>query len=161
MTVMAELPVRNSPPAQVDDESFGDLVAMGNWHLIKGYPAVPVKLPDGRWRQALLHRVVMGCTHGDGSEVDHIDRDPLNARRSNLRFATHPQNMQNQAVLNTKGTSQYRGVAWDKDVKRWRAYVYVNRKRHQVGWFDDEHEAGAAVAAFRRDNLTHSPDRGT
>jgi hypothetical protein len=46
--------------------------------------------------------------------------------------------------------SQYKGVCWDKDRKKWRAAVHADGKRHNVGYFSEEREAALAYdrAAF-------------
>ena len=38
-------------------------------------------------------------------------------------------------------TSEYEGVAWNKNEKRWVAYVNINKKRKHLGTFDTEEEA--------------------
>ena len=47
-----------------------------------------------KWRTVLLHREIMGAQRGE--EVDHINRDRLDNRRSNLRLVTHKENCQNR-----------------------------------------------------------------
>src|SRR5215470_7214120 len=44
-------------------------------------------------RGLLMHRLITGCPKG--KEVDHINHDTLDNRRSNLRIVTHKQNQQN------------------------------------------------------------------
>ncbi len=48
-------------------------------------------------RHELAHRIVMGCQEGDGTVVDHIDGNPLNNQRANLRLVTVAQNSWNQS----------------------------------------------------------------
>jgi hypothetical protein len=89
-----------------------------------------------------LHRVILGLS-SDGPDVDHIDHDGLNNRRSNLRIATEAQN---QANLRPQvgGTSQYKGVCWNKAAGKWQVTIRGGGRRHFLGLFDDE--AAAAVA---------------
>lgn len=47
-----------------------------------------------------LHRILKGCTIGDGVEVDHINGDKLDNRRCNLRVATRAQNGMNRVKPN-------------------------------------------------------------
>lgn len=42
-----------------------------------------------------LHHMIMGCPIWDNLVVDHINRNPLDNRRSNLRWATFAQNLRN------------------------------------------------------------------
>lgn len=103
-----------------------------------------------------LHREVLGLTEGDGLEADHIDRDPLNNRRGNLRVVTRAQNAQNLPVR--LGTSRYRGVAWSTQYSQWLAYAHVNRKRVYSELFDSEDAAGEAARKARARLMTHATD---
>jgi len=47
------------------------------------------------------------------------------------------------------GSSQYRGVFWVKDKRRWRARVKLNGKRYDAGYFDNEQEAAEAARLLR------------
>lgn len=49
---------------------------------------------DGKCYSIFLHRLIMGA--GKGQKVDHEDRNTLNCRRYNLRFATQRQNCFNR-----------------------------------------------------------------
>lgn len=93
-----------------------------------------------------LHREVMQLSPGDGLEVDHRNRDPLDCRRANLRVVTHAQNNQNAPA---RGGSRFRGVSWDRRGK-WRAQLYEDGVKRLVGLFDDELDAARAVEARRR-----------
>jgi hypothetical protein len=57
---------------------------------------------DGR-RRVTLHAAVMRAHHGCGLEVDHIDRDRLNDRLSNLRFATRAEQNTNRSLGSERG----------------------------------------------------------
>lgn len=58
-----------------------------------------------------MHRQIMGCTKGDGKEVDHIrSEETLNNRDNNLRFATRAQQNQNRGARKDN-TTGYRGVS--------------------------------------------------
>jgi hypothetical protein len=95
-----------------------------------------------------FHRELMGLTPDDGLEVDHRDLDKLNNRRSNLRVVTHAEQMQNRPSL-PGSSSQYRGVHWDKSRKKWVVTVGIDGMHHQIGRFDDEHQAGEAARVAR------------
>ena len=67
-----------------------------------------------------LHRFVMNCP--DDMEVDHIYHDPLDNRKSQLRFATS-----SQQKMNTKkridNSSGQRGVYYDKSRNTWNVNI--------------------------------------
>src|SRR5688572_14036041 len=80
--------------AWVDDDDWPRL-RFYRWWFTDGYPARTLR--DGEFKTTiLLHREVMNVENGDPIEVDHIDRDRLNARKSNLRLATRWQNEGNK-----------------------------------------------------------------
>ena len=103
--------------------------------------------PDGR--HIRLHRAILGITGWDGIQGDHIDRDKLNNRRSNLRPVTNAQNRQN--VGSYRGASSaFRGVCWDKARQMWKAEVRLDRKTCFVGRFASEEDAAIAALETRR-----------
>jgi len=73
-----------------------------------------------------MHRMIMDVTHlpWDKVQVDHIDGNPLNNQRSNLRLATPTQNQGHNHVRG--GTSKYKGVYWREDNWQWRAQIRCN-----------------------------------
>lgn len=54
-----------------------------------------------------MHRLIMGAAPSE--MVDHIDGNPLNNRRSNLRIVTRSQNAAN--ISTTRNATGYKGVA--------------------------------------------------
>src|SRR5690606_21975431 len=87
-----------------------------------------------------MHRQIMGFP--EGMEVDHIDRDGLNNRRSNLRLATHHQNAYN--AQKRKSRSGFRGVTWYAPYQKWVAVIMHQGKKHYLGYFDDPADGGRA-----------------
>jgi hypothetical protein len=80
-----------------------------------------------------MHRLIMGVTD-QKVLIDHVDRDGLNNRRSNLRIADRSLNAHNCKVREDS-TTGIRGVSsyWRKGKSRgyvaYCAYVNVNGKR--------------------------------
>jgi len=97
-------------------------------------------------RKEYLHRLVMGCTKGDGRIVDHINGNALDNRRENLRLVTPADNSRNANKRATPSQSKYKGV-WVEtrgNSTRFRAAIYPNGKAIRLGSFETEEAAAAA-----------------
>jgi hypothetical protein len=79
-----------------------------------------------------LHRLIMDCPND--KEVDHIDHNPSNNRKINLRIVTSQQNKFNQNVK-TNNTSGVKGVSWSKERRKWETYIGYNGKKINLGRF--------------------------
>lgn len=106
----------------------------------------------------LVHRLIYLMETGTLPELlDHIDRDKLNNRISNLRPADKELNSWNRG-LQVNNTSGYRGVSWNKGVSKWHAYIKVRGKRIHLGFYNCPEEASAAYEQkrfeFRGDETT-------
>ena len=88
----------------------------------------------------ILHRLLCGAQPGDF--VDHINGDPLDNRKKNLRVCRKQQNEFNTKVRrdNTVG---FRGVCPARRGK-YRAYIVLNGKQHSLGQFDNPNDAARA-----------------
>lgn len=140
--------------AFVDDEDL-DWLTQWNWSLIDGYAARGVQLGDGRQRLLRMHRAILELEFGDPRQADHINRDRLDNRRSNLRVVTHAQNCQNMPAQSSS-RSGMRGVRRARD--RWQAYVCNLDGFHHLGVFDTAEEASTAAAEGRRQLLPFATD---
>lgn len=94
-----------------------------------------------------MHRELLGLVPGDGLEGDHINRDRLDNRRSNLRIVTRQGNGQNLPSMG--GHSRFRGVTWDKRRGKWYAQASMSGKHIYFGTFATEEEAAEAARAGR------------
>ena len=137
------------------DAADAEYVNRWRWFMnIHGYAARHAR--DGQHdRTVLLHRELLGLIHGDRRCGDHIDRDRLNCRRSNLRIVTRAGNVQNKGSYQGS-TSRFRGVCWDRG--KWVASLHVNGKHVNLGRFDDEQAAAEAARAGRARLLPFSVD---
>jgi len=94
-----------------------------------------------------MHRAILARMLGRElvatEQVDHIDRDPLNNRRENLRLATAGENMRN-LLKHTDNTSGFKGVSFRTDRGKWLAKIAVNRKQIHLGYFDTPEAAATA-----------------
>jgi len=112
---------------------------------------------EGGKRHVYLHRAIAGAESGDGLYVDHINRDRLDCRRSNLRFVTPSESAQNKPPLR----GRYRGVCYDRARGRWKASAQLNKRTFFLGRFATEESAAAAVEAWRRDHMPFSSEADT
>ena len=90
------------------------------------------------YKHIRLHRFVVNCPKG--MQVDHINNNTLDNRRSNLRICSHAENMRNRSDQKNS-TSGYKGVSWHKQKKRWYSAIKVNNKRIYLGYFDTPEKA--------------------
>ena len=135
-----EIQLTKGAVAVVDDADYEDLMRY-RWCLnAQGY-AVRGYRRDGVKHQVRMHRAVVGPAC-DGFEVDHINGNKLDNRRSNLRIATRSQNAVNIPVA--PHSSIYRGVRMAKGRGMWTARICVNRKQIHLGQYKTEIEAARA-----------------
>lgn len=123
-----------------------DKVTQWNWWLFTRtahhgvYAVAKVKQEDGSYRSVLLHRHLMKPPAG--MQVDHIDGDGLNCRRSNMRLVTPAENSQNQRRRREGYSSQYKGVCRHKT--GWRASIKCNGIASYLGSYRNEEDAAEA-----------------
>lgn len=90
-----------------------------------------------------MHRLIMSPP--DDMEIDHIDNDGLNNRKSNLRIVSRAQNRYNaRPNFNKTGTSKFKGVSWQRDENKWLVQIQLGHKTIHIGRFKDEIEAARA-----------------
>ena len=82
-----------------------------------------------------FHRYIMDVNDKE-HEVDHIDGNPLNNLKTNLRICYKEENSMNQKI-STKNTSGHVGIYWDASRNKWCARINANKKTIFLGRFDD------------------------
>ena len=97
-----------------------------------------------------LHRFLMNA--GSGTVLDHINGNPLDNRRENLRFCTEAQNHYNRR-LNKDNTSGFKGVWFRKTSKRWQAEIRVNGKKRRLGCFQSKEDAAKRYNEAAREHF--------
>ena len=85
-----------------------------------------------RKNKVFLHRLLTNCP--DDMIVDHINRNPLDNRKNNLRIVNNQQNSMNKGAQK-RNTSGHKGVSWDKSRNKWYTYITVNYKLINLGRF--------------------------
>lgn len=141
-----EIKLSNGGTALVDDEDYAGIVVF-KWRHNK-YAQRTTQCNYERRTIYMQHQVlkIQPKQLGD-KEVDHINRNPLDNRKENLRIITHAENMRNCL------RSMYKlGVCFEARRNKWRAYL--DRKgyaRKFIGYFSTMEEALAAVVKAEND----------
>ena len=157
-----QLPLTKGYTAIVSDEDAD----LGNhkWFARTGrsgvYACRDVK-HGGKQIRIYLHRCILerilGHSIPEGMLADHISRDTLNNKRSNLRLASPSQNIANSRRMKRtapKLDSPYRGVYWIPEKQKWRAQITVNKKSIYLGYYT---EPETAALAYNEAALKHRP----
>ena len=159
---MAEIILHGGHVVLVDDEDF-PLVAGLTWSPQMGNGTIYVQnvtKHGGKQKKIYMHRLITGA--GPRQKVDHENGNGLDNRRKNLRVCTNAENMRN--MRRGRGASKFKGVARFKRDGRWRAYIVVDYRQIQLGYFDSEIDAAnaydaAAAKHFGEFAKLNSPDR--
>ena len=142
----------------VDEADYEELIAPYRWNassVTSERIYTSAAIPSGTGNSTVLvHRWLFNPEVED--EVDHIDGNPLNNRRKNLRPVTRKQNEENYHARKDTTTSLKRGVYLDGGTGRWRASVMHNRRTHHSPRFDTEEAADAWAIQKRAELFTHS-----
>jgi len=85
-----------------------------------------------------LHRIILKDVNW--RICDHINRNPKDNRKSNLREANYNENAFNRSK-NKRNTSGVTGVYFDKDKGKWRAVINKNGITYRLGRFKDKEKA--------------------
>lgn len=120
--------------ALIDQEDY-DRLKDSKWSLTgrKGRTFYVGRGKSLKYNAGLMHKVILGSKQG--FEIDHINGNRLDNRKSNLRFVTHQQN-----AFNTKS----KGIWFSKNEKKWRAGITFNAKNISLGYYKTRAEARAA-----------------
>lgn len=90
---------------------------------------------DNESKKMIKMAWLFGC-----KSYDHIDRNPLNNRKNNLRPATRSENSRNSS-LSRRNTSGVIGVSWIKDRQKWLSQIGFDNTNHRIGSFTAKEDA--------------------
>ncbi len=108
--------------AKIDLEDI-DKVKNIKWHCRNDFYVLSSK-------RKRLHRFLLDATKEN--DVDHINNNKLDNRKSNLRICTRSQNLMNRKA---------KGYSFFKSTKKWEAYITKYYKRTRIGYFETKEEA--------------------
>lgn len=116
------------------DTEDAEKVMRHKWHLSNsGYATTKI----GN-KTVFLHSLI--CKKPQGFDVDHINRNKLDNRSSNLRIATRSQNLHNKKAR-SNNKSGFTGVSFRKERNHWRSRIAVNGKELLIGSFSNKEDA--------------------
>jgi hypothetical protein len=127
--------------AIVDDEDF-EYLNQFRWHCSQGYAYRRFYYKNKKSKIIGMHRFIMKAPKD--KLVDHINMNPLDNRKSNLRICGKRENSIN-GKIKSNNTSGYKGVHKNtKSKTKWRVNLKHNGKQICVGYFNDKIEAAKA-----------------
>jgi hypothetical protein len=127
----------------IDDEDYEKIK---DWKIQIDRYVVISKKEGPLLYKATLHRYIMKCPKD--LIVDHINRNPYDNRKENLRITTPSGNSRNKSKAKSlKGKnvySKYFGVTYDKHNKKWKASV----REVYLGKYENEIDAAIAYDTY-------------
>lgn len=134
----------NGKYSLVDEEDY-DLLMQHKWHYSNsGYASKRFSK-----KTVSIHRFVMDkYLTADNLVIDHINRNRLDNRKSNLRVCTTQQNCW---YRKTKAKSGYRGVYWHNRSNLWYSQIRdKDSKKIHIGMFNNVVDAAKAYDVYSK-----------
>ena len=125
----------NSPEVMLCDLEDWERLKSHCWYVADGYACAHVKGTD---KTIQFHQKVIDVA--DGNVRDHINRNRLDNRKSNLREASYLLNAIN-FTIKRHNTSGVTGVSFDRSIGKWRARIRCNNKRYYLGSYHNKKDA--------------------
>jgi hypothetical protein len=139
---VVEIPLLGGYVTVVDASDY-PRVSEFNWYIRRA----------GKWLYAQrggdregMHRLIMGCSPGDGLKVGHRNGDGLDNRRGNLVYSTIAQQQAGQRPQANR-SSLFKGVSWHRLSGKWMVNIGVKGRRVYLGTFSNEEVAARAYDA--------------
>ena len=123
----------------VDGDS--DLATQYKWYITPHGYAESTSSVDGKKIHLKLHRLIIGAKNGQ--QVDHINGNKLDNRKSNLRICTRSGNSANSKIRRNSKTG-YKGVHKQTRSGKYEAKIMHNQKSIYISQFRTGLEAAMA-----------------
>lgn len=111
------------------------------WRLLKPFEHLYVVSGKNDVKRIYLHRLILSAP--DDMEVDHINGNPLDNRKENLRLATRAQNNQNRK-MHKRNAVGFKGVVAARKPGRFIGYIHTKEKKVHLGTFGSAEDAARA-----------------
>lgn len=125
--------VSNGKSFLIDKDDY-EVVNKINWTVSKNNVVAS--------KNYLLHRYLLNIKD-KSLVIDHINHNPKDNRKSNLRICTAHQNAMNCSIP-INNTSGYKGVSWSKQHSKWISYIKYKYKKIHIGLFNNKIDAAIA-----------------
>jgi hypothetical protein len=138
---MKEILLTQGQIAIVDDQDY-EWLAKWKWCAVRrknSYYALRHEGVRMAQKNIFMHRVITNSS--DGMDVDHINGNGLDNRRSNLRICTHAENNKNRRKQKNN-TTGFKGVS--PSGRKYQAQISVNNKNIHLGTFSTPEDAAYA-----------------
>lgn len=128
---------KKSPNKSIRPGSKITNIRQGSGHIRVGF----------RHKRYYAHRILFALYNGymPDNIIDHINRNPSDNRKHNLRISTYAGNILNQLKQKRKlknTTSEYKGVNLQHG--KWRAYIVFQGKQVFLGNYSNQEKAAKA-----------------
>ena len=120
---------------KVDIDDY-ELIRPYVWHIDKNNYVIT----KYKGKVIKQHRLILDIVDNPELEVDHIDFDTHDNRKSKIRLATRSQNCIHQRITD-KNTSGVVGVYYMKSMNKWAAQITCNNIKYYLGCYNTIEEA--------------------
>lgn len=145
--ISVKVPVSGGKAFAIIDEDDADRVLCHKWcfnRVTNNKAYVHRRLPKSEGgKMVKLHRFIMGVTGNPSVCVDHINGDPLDNRKENLRVCQQGENMRN--YRHAWGKEGIRGIR-KTPAGKFRARIRYSGKLYNIGTFDTLNDASIAYS---------------
>ena len=138
---MKKIKLTQGKVALVDDGDF-EKVSQYKWAACRQYSGAFYAGTVRNKKLIGMHRLVLNF-YGKNLCVDHINGDPLDNRKVNLRICTQAENRRNSKI-NKRNISGYKGVSFIKMSGKYQSRICFNYKQYELGTFERAEDAAFA-----------------